>query len=76
MATDGLLYLDGAAATAAQASLTVDQGAGTVVIAITDNATAALGMTYTTYVYDLKVLLSDGSTQQLTTGTAKKRYRE
>lgn len=43
-------------------SLTVNQIAGTVVILITDDAMAGLGA-YRTVIYDVKVLLADGSSQ-------------
>lgn len=63
---DGLLRLNGAAATAAQASLTVSQGAGTVAISISDNATAPL--LQGSYQYDLKAIMADGTSELLTTG--------
>lgn len=66
--TDGLLYLNGAAATAANASLTIDQAAGTIVISITDDTTSVLSAA-TALVYDIKQLVS-GATTQLTTGAA------
>lgn len=67
--TDGLSILMGATGTAAQGSLTVDQSAGTVVIVIADEATATLTKRAAAY-YDIKVLLSDGTTQELTEGLA------
>lgn len=67
--TDGLSVLMGATGTAAYGSLTVDQSAGTVVIVIADEATALLTKRAAAY-YDIKVLLSDGTTQQLTEGLA------
>ena len=66
--TDGLLYLNGAAATAGQASLTVNQAAGTIAIVIAAAATTLL--VANTPGYDVKCLLADGTTQQLTLGTA------
>jgi hypothetical protein len=66
--TDGLLYLNATAATAGQASLTVDQAAGTIAIVIADEATTLLAAS--TYGYDVKCLLADGTTQQLTHGMA------
>lgn len=66
--TDGLLYLNGAAGTAAYASLTVDQAAGTVAYVIADEATIALSKA--TIGYDLKCLASTGVTTRLTSGTA------
>lgn len=67
--TDGLLYLDGAAAvTAAQASLTVDQALGTIIILITDDATAALPDTDVTYSYDLKQYTVSDSASTLLVG--------
>jgi hypothetical protein len=56
-AGDGLLYLQGEAATAGDASLVVDDNAFTVEISISDDATAELMSG--NYNYDLKVLLSD-----------------
>jgi hypothetical protein len=57
--TDGLLYFNGAAGTAANASLTVNQAAGTVAIKILDEATddlaEARGLEW-----DIKVLEADG----------------
>lgn len=63
--TDGLLYLNGAAATAALASLVVSQVAGTVAITITDDATAQLspGQNLT---YDIKAITSAGTSTVLT----------
>lgn len=56
--TDGLLYLNGAAGTAAQASLTVNQAGGTVAIWISHAATAQLAAASNLY-YDIKCLTSD-----------------
>lgn len=72
---DGLTYLnEAAAATPGDGSLTVNQGAGTVVILLTDNATAELPVSANAdsnvYEYDVKVLLSDGSSQVLTAADA------
>jgi hypothetical protein len=66
---DGLLYIDGKTPTVAglvvgDASLTVDQAAGTIAIVIDDEATAL--MVSGTYSYDVKCLLADGTSQQLT----------
>jgi hypothetical protein len=65
---DGLLYIDGKTPTVAglvvgDASLTVDQAAGTIAIVIDDEATAL--MVSGTYSYDVKCLLTDGTSQQL-----------
>lgn len=75
---DGIKYLNAAAATVAQrayGSLTVNQGAGTVAIAITDDGTLLLpGGDFT---WDLKCLLSDGSSQVLSaSGTCEIDYTE
>jgi len=68
--TDGLLILKGATATsAAWGELTVDQVNGTVQIELIDEATALLREMGSLY-YDIKVLLADGSSQQLTEGSA------
>jgi len=71
--TDGLLYLDGAAVasplTFANGALTVSQAAGTVAIAITDNATALLSKA-SGLVWDIKTKDAAGATVQNTTGTA------
>ena len=71
--TDGLLYIDGAAIVApitiADGTLTVSQAAGTVVIAITDNATALLAKA-SDLVWDIKTKDAAGATVQNTTGTA------
>ena len=71
--TDGLLYIDGAAIVApitiADGTLTVSQAAGTVVIAITDNATALLAKA-SDLVWDIKTKDASGATVQNTTGTA------
>jgi len=64
---DGLLYLNGAAATAANGSLTTNQGAGTVAIVLSDNSTDSLAETGL-LCYDLKVLKSDGSSTVLASG--------
>lgn len=57
--TDGLLYLDGAAGTLAQGSLTVDQGAGTLAIVLADDTTTFLEPG--TYAYDVKAIVTDTS---------------
>ena len=71
--TDGLLYLDGAAIvspiTIADGTLTVSQVGGTVAIAITDNAMAALSKA-SGLVWDIKTKDAAGATVQNTTGTA------
>lgn len=69
VATDGLSILMGATGTAAQGSLVVDQSAGTVAITIADEATAVMTKRALAY-YDIKALLSDGTTQELTEGQA------
>lgn len=61
--TDGLQRLNGATATAAQGSLTVNQAAGTVAAWLADDATTQL--TATTCVYGLKVIESDGDSSRL-----------
>jgi hypothetical protein len=67
--TDGMLYLNGAAASsAALGVLVVDQSAGTVAITITDEATATLTAP-ASGTYDLKCLLAAGTTSILTAGT-------
>jgi hypothetical protein len=70
---DGILYLDGAAPvspiTYASGALTVSQAAGTVVIAITDNATALLAKA-SDLVWDIKTKDAAGATVQNTTSTA------
>lgn len=68
VATDGLQYIHGntaadAGLVAADASLTVSQAAGTIAIVIDDEATAE--MMNGTYSYDVKCLLADGTSQQL-----------
>lgn len=68
VATDGLQYIHGntaadAGLVAADASLTVSQAAGTIAIVIDDEATAE--MVNGTYSYDVKCLLADGTSQQL-----------
>jgi hypothetical protein len=71
--TDGLLYLAGDAIaspiTVADGTLTVSQAAGTVAIAITDNATALLSKA-SGLVWDIKTKDAAGATVQNTTGTA------
>lgn len=66
--TDGLLRLNGAAGTAANGSLTVDQAAGTVVIALDDGTTDDLALA-TGLVWSLKALYSTSSSQLLAVGT-------
>lgn len=70
--TDGLLYLNAAAPvnpiTLSDASLTVDQGAGTVVIALTDNLTAQLARGARLH-WDLKQIVSGTSSGILASGT-------
>jgi len=70
---DGLLYLAGDAIaspiTVSDGTLTVSQAAGTVAIAITDNATAALSKA-SGLVWDIKTKDTAGATVQNTTGTA------
>jgi hypothetical protein len=69
--TDGLKYLNGAAAatwtgiTAADASLVVDAAAGTILVTVSDEATALMGRGM--YSYDVKCLLADGTSQELAT---------
>lgn len=65
---DGLLYINGQTPTAAglvvgDAALTVNQSAGTVAIVIDDEATVCL--VAGTYSWDIKCLLADGTSQQL-----------
>ena len=71
--TDGLLYLNSSAIaspiTAADGTLTVSQAAGTVAIAITDNAMAALSKA-SGLVWDIKTKDAAGATVQNATGTA------
>jgi hypothetical protein len=71
--TDGLLYLGGAAIaspiTASDGTLTVSQAAGTVAIAITDNATVLLDKS-SALVWDIKTKDASGATVQNATGTA------
>ena len=64
-AGDGLLYLNGAAATghASEGSLTVDQAGGNVTIAITDDYTAQINAG--TYTSDFKVITSASKSTQL-----------
>ena len=69
--TDGLLYLNGAAATAAQGSLTVDVEAdGDVTVWLSDAATAELATTGGIY-YDLQYLDATGEATTLASGTFK-----
>jgi hypothetical protein len=65
--TDGLLYLNGAAGTAAQGTLTIDQAAGTIAITLTDESTDDF-TTRWSGAYDVKCLLADGTSQILTYG--------
>lgn len=67
--TDGLLILNGAATTAAWGALVIDQPNGTATITIDDDATALLAERSGQY-YDIKVLLDDGTSQQLTESRA------
>ena len=71
--TDGLLYLDGSAIASpvvvSDGTLTVSQVAGTVAIAITDNATVWLNKT-SSLVWDIKTKDTAGATVQNATGTA------
>jgi hypothetical protein len=65
--TDGLLYLNGAAATAAQGSITVDDAAaGDITIAVDEVATAQLADS--SCVYDVQVRRSTGAVNTLTEG--------
>lgn len=66
-ATDGLLYVNGAAGTAAWAELTVNQAGGAVGITISDDATALLTQPKTLG-YDLKCVTSGGTSSLLTYG--------
>ena len=68
---DGLLRLNRVVATAAQGALTVDQPGGAATIAIADDAT--LQLNHDDYQYDLKVLLSDGSSTVLAQGVCQAR---
>lgn len=65
--TDGVLYVMQAAASVAQrtqGSLTVDQAAGTVVMALVDDLTAVLtGPDKGNYYFDVKQLTASGTTQ-------------
>lgn len=63
---DGLIRLNKGAATAAQGSLTANSSAGTVTITLTDDATVQLY--YGNYVYDLKFIISDGTSEVITQG--------
>jgi hypothetical protein len=65
--TDGLLRLNGAAGTAANGSLTVDQAGGTVAIALVDDVTDDLALA-TGLVWSLKAIATSTSTL-LATGT-------
>ncbi len=65
--TDGLLRINGAAGTAASGSLTVDQAAGTVAIALVDDVTDDLALA-TGLVWSLKAIATSTSTL-LATGT-------
>lgn len=70
-ATDGALYVEGAAATATQrtqAGLTVDQAAGTVTIAIADDLAYALAE-HTSVYYDVKELLGGTSASHILTAS-------
>jgi hypothetical protein len=64
-AGDGLLYLNGSAATGheSEGSLTVDQAGGNVTIAITDDYTALINAG--TYTSDFKVITSASKSTQL-----------
>lgn len=66
--SDGLKYLNEDAATANQGSLTVNQVAGTVRIILADDASVTLEERLEIY-YDLKQLVSDGTSSILTSGT-------
>ena len=67
--TDGLVYLDGAAATSGQGSITVDdEDAGNVTVVIDEAATAVL--TEGARPYDIQVLRSTGNVNTLAEGTA------
>ena len=65
--TDGLLYLNGAAGTAGNASLTVSQAAGTIAVSIADDTTAALSAQSSLH-YDLKAIISGTSSIVLGSG--------
>jgi len=64
--TDGLLRLNSAAGTAAQGSLVVNQGAGTIAITLADDATSVL--VARTYYYDVKAIVT-GTSNLLTAAT-------
>jgi hypothetical protein len=70
--TDGLLYLNGAAGTAVQGSLTINQAGGTVAIVIADEATDDLAPAEG-LMYDIKQLVA-GVTTVLTSGIANITY--
>ena len=63
---DGLIRLNKGAATAAQGSLSANSSAGTITITLTDDATVQLY--YGNYVYDLKFIISDGTSEVITQG--------
>lgn len=66
--TKGLLYLNGAAGTAAQATLTVDdEAAGNITIVLTDTATAQLSV-YAGIDYDVQYLDASGAAITMTAG--------
>ena len=64
---DGLIRLNKGAATAAQGSLTANSSAGTVTISLTNAATAQLYAG--NYVYDLKFISSNGTSEIITYGS-------
>jgi len=67
---DGLSYIEGAAyATAAHGSLTIDQSAGTIAIAITADAAEGLAKRQDAS-YDVKCITSGGAVSILTSGVA------
>lgn len=63
---DGLIRLNRAVATANQGALTIDHPGGAVTIALTDDASVQLN--HGDYFYDIKMLLSDGSSVVLAQG--------
>lgn len=65
---DGLLRLNGAAATLSQASLTVNQAGGTVGIDIMDDVTGLIS-TQSSLSYDIKALRSGSRSQLITNGS-------
>ena len=68
---DGLLYLNGAAATtAAWGSLALDVLAGTATLGLADHATALLAECAGLY-WDIKTLASDGASAVVCSGTAE-----